>query len=170
MGLVGTNCTPSDVSAAGVLESGAHSSCQGVLRTPDFLVAHQPGKSEAPGWDLASVSFIFSGDSHMQARSRPRLPPVLACSRLGGFAGLRNFNVGIGPVQANWDETSCITERQPWICHGEHPGDPHFLTEASFHVSLPMIEQTKLGELELRGRTQPPGEYLQPEVHPHVWL
>lgn len=112
-----------------------------------------PGKSEALGWDLASVPFMLPGDSHVQARSRPRWPTVLVCSGLRGFPGLGTFSAGIGTVQANRDETRCFAGRQPWIWHGEHPGDPPFLTEASFHVSRPVVEGSP-----------------QPEVHPHIWL
>lgn len=96
------------------------------------------------------MPFMLPGDSHVQARLRPRWPNVLVCSGLKVFPGLGTFSARIGTGQANRDETHCFAGRHPWIWHGEHPGDPHFLTEASFHVSRPVVEGTKLGELELR--------------------
>ena len=35
MGLISTDCTMSDGSAAGLLKLGAHSNCQEALKTPD---------------------------------------------------------------------------------------------------------------------------------------
>ena len=108
-----------------------------------------PGKSEALGWDLASVPFMLPGDSSVQARSRPGWPTVPVCSILRRFPGLGTLSAAIGTVQANWDETHCFARRQPWSGVESILMTHIFPTESPFHVGNRRDETGRVGAQEV---------------------